>query len=79
LSRAFQYDGLRIDPYIPSDWQGFTAVRFFRGKRIDIVVRNPNGVQKGVKRLRFDGEMLDGCLIPESLMNTVNQVIVEMG
>ncbi len=74
-----QYAGLRIDPCIPSDWHGFKATRFIRNKRIDIVVMNPNGVQKGVKRLLLNGEMLEGCLIPESEMKTVNQVIVEMG
>jgi len=28
------YDGLRIDPCIPPDWDGFTAIRQFRGAHL---------------------------------------------
>lgn len=58
------YDGLVIDPCIPSTLSGFTAKRDFRGVTYHILVKNPNGVQKGVKFLTIDGAIVDGNMIP---------------
>lgn len=37
------YEGLIIDPCIPSRWDGFTCWRWFRGKLFNIRVENPDG------------------------------------
>jgi N,N'-diacetylchitobiose phosphorylase len=74
-----EYDGLRIDPCIPSDWKSFQMKRRFRGKMLSVEVLNPDGVQKGVKQVSLNGEVLDGNLIPESLMLENNLVVVLMG
>lgn len=50
-----QFDELLIDPCIPADWEGFTAVRAWRGAVYHIEVRNPEHVMKGVKELYVDG------------------------
>ena len=54
-----QYDGLKIDPCIPSDWSGFRVQRLFRGCKYDIEVCNPNHVQKGVKEIYLDGVLTE--------------------
>ena len=41
------YDGLVVDPCIPSSWDGFEVDRIFRGKKIHIKVSNPDHIQKG--------------------------------
>ena len=74
-----EYDGLRIDPCIPSAWKSFSVTRNFRGRKISIEVRNPNGVQKGVRTLVLNGEPLEGNLIPAGRLRDENQVLVEMG
>jgi len=58
------YDGLRIDPVISSDWQGFTARRHFRGAVYDITVENPDGAERGVKSVIVDGVAIEGIVIP---------------
>ncbi len=58
------YDGLRIDPCIPSDWEGFEVSRLFRGVRYNISVKNPDRVCKGVKAIFCDGVRLNGSLLP---------------
>ena len=58
------FDGLKIDPSIPSDWEGFTATRIFRGTKYKIVVKNPAHVCKGVKSMTVDGKAVQGCVIP---------------
>jgi cellobiose phosphorylase len=59
-----EYDGLRIDPVIPAKWKGFTVTRRFRGNTYLIDVKNPNGKQRGVKRLRVDGKDIAANLLP---------------
>jgi cellobiose phosphorylase len=63
LGIRVEYDGLRVDPVIPSKWKGFTVTRWFRGKRYEIEVRNPKGLQRGVKKLVVDGKTLKGNLV----------------
>ncbi|MEI7634668.1 MAG: glycosyl hydrolase family 65 protein [bacterium] len=57
------YDGLIIDPCIPSDWKQFSIRRKFRGRLYHITVKNPHGVCKGVKELKVDGKPINGQLI----------------
>jgi N,N'-diacetylchitobiose phosphorylase len=72
-----EWDGLTVDPCIPADWEGFTATRVFRGATYRITVKNPTHVEKGVSRLRFDGQ--DADRIPVCEAGTVHTVEVVMG
>ena len=58
------FDGLRIDPCIPPEWDGYTVTRRFRGATYRIEVRNPDGVSKGLKSLIVNGEPVEGTLVP---------------
>ena len=50
------FDSLTVDPCIPADWDGFTAVRKWRGAVYRITVSNPEHVEKGVVALETDGQ-----------------------
>ena len=58
------FDGLKVDPSIPSSWDGFKATRLFRGAKYNITIKNPNHVCKGVKSLIVDGKAVEGCVVP---------------
>jgi len=58
------FDGLRVDPCIPDTWDGYSYKRVFRGTVYNIVIKNPDHVCKGVKKLTVDGKELEGNLIP---------------
>jgi cellobiose phosphorylase len=75
-----QYNGLLIDPCVSSEWKKFSAMRTFRNTAFNINFSNPNGVQKGVKSIKVNGNEIEGNLIPLSYANggTVN-VEVLMG
>jgi len=73
------YDGLIIDPCIPSDWKGYYITRKFRGATYRIEVKNPDGVQKGVKKILLDGKELNGNLVPIQPAGKTYQVEVIMG
>ena len=74
-----EYCGLRIDPCIPSAWKKYKLTRVFRGKKLNIEVENPAGVQKGVKNLVLNGTQLEGNFIPVEQLLAENQVKVSMG
>jgi cellobiose phosphorylase len=62
-----EFDGLRVDPVIPSAWQGFTAARRFRGAMYEITVRRAGtldtGIAEGAGTL-VNGQQIAGTLIP---------------
>ena len=72
------YNGLLIDPCIPA-WEGLTATRRFRGKTVNINVKNPNKVEKGVVSISINGEKVNGNVVPFDKMKDVNEVEVIMG
>ena len=77
------YDGLVIDPCIPSSLDGFTARRDFRGTTYHVTVKNPNHVEKGVISMTVDGKDVDvsgisGGMIPIALAAGKKDVNVEV-
>lgn len=58
------YDGLVIDPCIPSHMDEFTAKREFRSVTYHITVKNPSHVEKGVAKTIVDGKEIAGNMIP---------------
>ena len=49
------FDGLKIDPSIPSEWDGFNITRKYRGNIYNITITNPDHISKGVKSVVCDG------------------------
>ena len=60
------YEGLRIDPCLPSTAKEYTVKRRFRGTLYHIHVVNSDGHQKGVKHISLDGKTVTGNLVPWS-------------
>lgn len=73
------YDGLIVDPCIPSFMDGFTAKRDFRGTTYHIEVENPDHVEKGVVSVTVDGNVIEGNLIPVDAAKKEVHVKVIMG
>ena len=70
------FDSLTVDPCIPAEWDGFEAVRRWRGVEYRISVRNPQHVEKGVKQIRVDGA--EAAAIP-AFGEGIHQVEIVMG
>ncbi len=71
------YDGLRVDPCLPSDWPEITVTRHFRGRVFRI--RIENGTKgKGVERMTLNGEDIDGSLLPIDRCREENEVSVQL-
>ncbi|MCL2357982.1 MAG: N,N'-diacetylchitobiose phosphorylase [Defluviitaleaceae bacterium] len=70
--------GLNICPAIPSDWKEFSMRKVFRGKVLNISVKNPDGKQSGCRKLTLNGTVMIGEYIPADSLQAENEVIVEM-
>ena len=73
------WNGLRIDPCIPSDCNGYDIHRHYRNADYDIHIQNPNHVEKGVVSLLVDGTPIDGCVVPFTEAKQHYDVTVVMG
>jgi cellobiose phosphorylase len=73
------YEGLLIDPCIPSAWDGFRVKREFRGARYDIQVHNPEHICRGVKSVQVNGRPITGNVVPLPTDDSVQRVKVVLG
>ncbi len=72
-------EGLTIDPAIPSEWDGFTIEKTFRGKQLSIEITNPEHVQSGVIETVLNGEKLKSNFIHADKLKETNKITVVMG
>lgn len=72
-------EGLLMDPVIPKKWNGFKVRRLFRGATYEITVKNPGRAESGVKRVRVDGKLIQGNVVPAFKDKKTHQVDVVMG
>lgn len=72
-----EFEGLKIDPCIPEDWNEFKVQRKFRGSEFEIEVKNPEHVSKGVKEIFVEGEKIEGQVLSDfSKKNVVIEVLM---
>lgn len=70
--------GLKVEPAVPSDWKEFTIEKTFRGKKLNITVKNPEGAEGGYKEFYLNGEKLERNYIPADKMKDENEVLLIM-
>lgn len=73
-----QVDGLVIDPSIPETWDGFSMVKMFRGKKLNITVENRSHSQHGVKELQINGVKAQENFISVNDLKDENDILVVM-
>lgn len=61
-----EFEGLLVEPCIPSQMDGFTVHRRYRGAVYHITVKNPKHVEKGVESMTVNGAKIAGsCIVPK--------------
>lgn len=73
------FEGLRIDPCIPAEWDGFRITRKFRGAVYHIEVKNPDHMSKGIKEMTVDGMIHPSDILPLFAAGTEHIVKVILG
>lgn len=85
-------DGLEINPSIPAKWDSFSIDKIFRGKKLHIVVSNPNGKESGIVSGTLNGQELSavsqatgiensfstGVFIPADQLQEINEITIMM-
>ncbi|MBQ9118885.1 MAG: N,N'-diacetylchitobiose phosphorylase, partial [Lachnospiraceae bacterium] len=71
-------DGLWVCPAIPSDWKEITMDKTFRGKKLHIVVKNPDGAEGGCKEFYINGVKADQPYVAEKDMKDENEIVLVM-
>jgi cellobiose phosphorylase len=71
-------EGLRLAPSIPSQWKEFSLDKVFRGKMLNIQVKNESGGQSGYKEVYLNGEKMEENYIPETMMKDKNEILLVM-
>lgn len=79
LGVRISFEGLVIDPCVPAAWEGFEVVRQWRGATYHIKVQNPTHIEKGVKSVLVNGNLVLGNVVPQQPAGSVNDVVVTMG
>ena len=54
----------------------YSVKRVLRGAEFDITIKNPDGVQKGVKSMTVDGVAVDGNIIKSTPGKHIIEVIM---
>ncbi|MBN1902186.1 glycosyl transferase family 36 [Candidatus Sumerlaeota bacterium] len=73
------YDGLLIDPCIPSDWKKYKVLRRFRDAMYEISFENPQGGTGKIKSITMDGKNIKGNILPEKRDKSTHNVSVILG
>lgn len=68
------YNGLQIDPCLPSGWKEVKVTRNYRGCNYEITLRNPDGRNHGDVRLMVNGQPVEGSVLPIGVPGAVFEV-----
>ena len=70
--------GLIINPSIPSNWDKYSFVKTYRGKKLDVTVLNPNAKEHGVTKININGKDINGLLITDDMLTKENKITITM-
>ncbi len=71
-------EGILISPAIPSEWDGFTMEKNFRGKKLKITVDNGAHREGHPSRYILNGEERPAAVIPAEDLKDVNELVIVM-
>jgi cellobiose phosphorylase len=72
------YNGIRIQPCLPSAWDTVSVERHYRGDVYNITVKNPSRIEHGAVEVVVDGNPIEGDLVPVFGDGKVHSVVVTM-
>ncbi len=70
--------GIKIAPSIPKEWKTLEIWKDFRGKKLHIVVENPDGRETGCHRFLVNGKEIPGTYVPEELLTDVTEIAMRI-
>ena len=71
-------EGLRITPAIPAAWDGFTMEKTFRGKKLHIVIENPEHHEGGIRTVYIGDHDVGDAVLTDNMLHDGDTVRVVM-
>lgn len=72
------YEGLKIVPCFPAEWENAEMTRHFRGADYHIVIQNPQHVENGKGSLFVDGKPCLESVLPDFRDGKMHEVEVKI-
>ena len=72
------YEGLKIVPCFPAEWENAEMTRHFRGADYHIVIQNPQHVENGKESLFVDGKPCFESVLPDFRDGKMHEVEVKI-
>lgn len=72
------YDGLRVSPCFPAEWESAEMTRHFRGADYHVEIKNPKHLETGKTVICVDGVQTEGNLVPDFRDGKLHEVQVEL-
>ena len=70
--------GIKIAPSIPREWKTLEIQKDFRGKKLHILVQNPDRKETGCEKLTVNGRKVAGNYVPEELLTDLTEIVLTM-
>ena len=70
--------GIKLAPSIPSEWKSFEMNKDYRGKKLHIVVNNPDGKESGYKEVLVNGKAMESNYIPFEELADTSEIVINM-
>ncbi len=67
-----EYQGLKIEPCIPSSWDTYKVIRICRGVECNINIKN------GGKHLTVNGKQLDSNIVPWEMFENTEKLVINL-
>lgn len=72
------YEGLKIEPNFPADWEEARMTRHFRNEDYKIIFHNSLHLEHGKPQIVVDGKIISGNVIPEFNDGQTHKIVVEL-
>ena len=72
------YDGLRIQPSFPAEWDLAEMTRQFRDAEYHVMIHNPEHLERGIVSICVDGKRIAGDVLPDFRDQKIHEVEVSI-
>ena len=70
--------GINIAPSIPKEWKTVRIEKIFRGRKLNILIQNPDGRESGLASMTVNGQPVDGSYVSEEMLTDSTDIVLNM-
>ena len=70
--------GIKIAPSIPKEWKTVRIEKAFRGRKLNILIQNPDGKESGCTSMTVNGQPVNGSYVREEMLTDNTDIVLHM-